>query len=82
MRAHIAVLAHPFFAISDSNGAFTIKGLPPGEYEIEAWHERYGAKTAMIKVAEKADAKADFAFDGSVAYQPGALKIQPALVVP
>jgi plastocyanin len=82
MRAHIAVLAHPFFAISDSNGAFTIKGLPPGEYEIEAWHERYGAKTAKIKVAQKADAKADFAFDGSVAYQPGALKIQPALVVP
>jgi plastocyanin len=82
MRAYIAVLAHPFFAVSDSNGAFTIKGLPPGEYEIEAWHEKYGAKTAKIKVAEKADAKADFTFDGSVAYQPGSLKIQPALVIP
>jgi plastocyanin len=82
MRAHIAVLAHPFFGISDSNGAFAIKGLPPGEYEIEAWHERYGAKTAKIKVAEKADAKADFTFDGSVAFQPGSLKIQPALITP
>jgi plastocyanin len=82
MRAYIAVLAHPFFAVSDSNGAFTIKGLPPGEYEIEAWHEKYGAKTAKIKVAEKADAKADFTFDGSVAYQPGSLKIQPAMVIP
>ncbi len=82
MRAYIAVLAHPFFAISDSNGAFTIKGLPPGEYEIEAWHERYGAQTAKIKVAEKSEAKVDFTFDGSVAYQPGALKIQPALVIP
>jgi plastocyanin len=82
MRAHIAVLAHPFFAISDSNGAFMIKGLPPGEYEIEAWHERYGAKTAKIKVAEKADAKADFNFDGSVVYQPGSLKIQPAMMIP
>jgi plastocyanin len=82
MRAHIAVLAHPFFAVSDSNGAFTIKGLPPGEYEIEAWHERYGAKTAKIKVVEKSDAKADFTFDGSVAYQRGSLKIQPAAVIP
>jgi plastocyanin len=82
MRAYIAVLAHPFFAISDSNGAFTIKGLPPGEYEIEAWHERYGAKTSKIKVAEKSDAKADFKFDGSVAYQPGSLKIQPAMMMP
>jgi plastocyanin len=82
MRAHIAVLAHPFFAVSDSNGAFTIEGLPPGEYEIEAWHEKYGAKTAKIKVAEKADAKADFTFDGSAAYRAGSLKVQPALAIP
>lgn len=82
MRAYIAVLGRPFFAISDSNGAFTIKGLPPGEYEIEAWHEKYGAKTAKIKVSEKADAKADFTYDGAVAYQPGSLKIQPAMMIP
>lgn len=82
MRSHIAVLAHPFFAVSDSSGAFTIKGLPPGEYEIEAWHERYGAKQAKVKVAEKAETKADFTFDGSVAYQPGSLKIQPAMALP
>ena len=82
MKAHIAVLSHPFFAVSDSNGAFTIKGLPPGEYEIEAWHERYGAKQAKIKVTEKADVKAEFTYDGSVAYQPGSLKIQPAMVIP
>jgi len=81
MRAHIAVLAHPFFAISDSGGEFTIKGLPPGEYEIEAWHERYGAKQAKIKVTEKADTKADFTFDGSVAYQPGSLKVHPAIMI-
>lgn len=82
MRSYIAVLAHPFFAVSDSSGAFTIKGLPPGEYEIEAWHERYGAKQARIKVAEKTETKADFTFDGSIAYQPGSLKIQPALALP
>jgi plastocyanin len=81
MMAHIGVLSHPFFAVTDANGAFTIKGLPPGEYEIEAWHEKYGAKTMKVKVPEKADAKADFTYDGSVAYQPGSLKIQPALVI-
>lgn len=82
MRAHLAVLAHPFFAVSGQDGAFTIKGLPPGEYEIEAWHERYGSKTAKIKVAEKADSKVDFTFDGSVAFQPGSLKLQPAMMIP
>jgi plastocyanin len=82
MRAYIAVLAHPFFAVSDSNGEFMIKGLPPGEYEVEAWHEKYGAKTLKIKVTEKADAKADFTFDGSVAYGAGSLKVQPAMMIP
>ena len=53
----------------------------PGEYEIEAWHEKYGAKTVKVTVAESADAKADFTFDGSVAHRPGTLKIQPAMMI-
>lgn len=82
MLAHAGVFSHPFFAVSDASGQFTIKNLPPGEYEIEAWHERYGAKTAKINVTEKADVKLDFKFDGSVAHQPGALKAQPAMIIP
>ncbi len=82
MLTYANALSHPFFSVSDSSGAFTIKGLPPGEYEIEAWHERYGAKTAKVKVAEKSDAKADFTFDGSIAHQPASLKAQPAIVIP
>jgi plastocyanin len=82
MLAHINVLAHPFFAVSDAGGSFSINGLPPGEYEIEAWHERYGAKTLKVVVGEKAESKADFSFNSSVAFTPGSLKVQPALVIP
>lgn len=82
MLAHVAVLAHPFYAVSGADGSFTIKGLPPGEYELEAWHEKFGAKTLKVKVAEKSDAKADFSFDAATAYNAGSLKVQPALVLP
>lgn len=82
MTAYAGVMAHPFFDVSDADGSFAIKGLPPGEYEIEAWHERYGAKTAKVKVTEKAEVKADFTFEASVTYQPGSLKMQPAMVIP
>jgi hypothetical protein len=82
MLAYISVLPHSFYAVSTADGTFTIKGLPPGEYEIEAWHEKFGAKTVKIKVAEKADAKADFSFDAATAYNAGSLKVQPALVLP
>lgn len=82
MLAHISVLSHPFYAVSAADGTFTIKGLPPGEYELEAWHEKFGAKTLKVKVAEKTDVKADFSFDAATAYQAGSLKAQPALVLP
>ena len=62
MIAWIGVLAHPFFAVSGSDGSFNIKGLPPGEYEIEAIHEKFGARNLKIKVNERADSRADFAF--------------------
>ena len=82
MTAFIGVMGHPFFAVSDAAGSFTIKGLPPGEYEIEAWHEKFGAKTMKVKVEAKADAKADFSFDAATAYHTGSLKMQPAMVIP
>ena len=82
MKAWVGVLDHPFYAVSGKDGAFTIKGLPPGEYDVEAWHEKLGAKTMKVKVADKADAKADFTFDAATAYHAGSLKMQPALVVP
>jgi plastocyanin len=65
MLAWVGVISHPFFAVSGADGSFAIKGLPPGEYEIEAWHERYGAKTIKVTIKEKADTKADFTFEGA-----------------
>jgi hypothetical protein len=82
MRAYIGVLDHPFFAVSDANGQFTLKGLPPGEYEVEAWHELYKAQSLKVKVEPKGDAKADFTFTPTTAYHEGALKLQPALILP
>jgi hypothetical protein len=34
--------AHPYFAVTDNEGRFALKNLPPGEWEFTAWHERAG----------------------------------------
>jgi len=39
-RAYIAVFDHPYFAVTDENGAFKIDGLPAGTYNVKVWHER------------------------------------------
>ena len=62
MNAYGGVLEHPFFAVSDASGKFEIKGLPPGDYTIEAWHEKLGTQEQKITVGAKESKEANFAF--------------------
>jgi hypothetical protein len=62
MRAYMNVMPHPYFAVSGSDGGFTIKDLPPGEYTLAAVHEKYGEQTVKIKVGPRENVKADFSF--------------------
>jgi plastocyanin len=62
MQAHAGVLSHPFYAVSTPDGKFTIKGLPPGTYTIEAWHEKLGTQTANVTVGQGETKTADFNF--------------------
>jgi len=39
MNAEILVVSHPYYTVTDESGKFQLTGVPPGEYEIVAWHE-------------------------------------------
>jgi plastocyanin len=64
MKAFMAVMPHPFYSISQGNGAFTISNLPPGQYTIVAWHEKYGSQEQQITVAPKEAKAVNFTFKG------------------
>jgi plastocyanin len=64
MRAYIGVVSHPFFAVTTEDGSFTIKGLPPGKYTLEAWHEKFGPQDMEVTVAPKETKTVDFSFKG------------------
>jgi len=53
MLAWAGVVAHPFFAVSGTDGSYTIKDLPAGTYTIEAWHEKLGTQTQQVTVGDK-----------------------------
>jgi plastocyanin len=61
MRAFVGVVRHPFFAVTGDDGTFTIKGVPPGTYTIEAWQEKYGTQEQTVTVAAKESKAVDFA---------------------
>ncbi|WP_158823880.1 carboxypeptidase regulatory-like domain-containing protein [Granulicella sp. S156] len=62
MNAFVNVAPNPYFAVSGTDGSFTIQGLPPGNYTLAAVHEKLGEQDIQITVAPKATASASFAF--------------------
>ena len=59
MGAFIGVFDHPYFAVTNDDGSYVISGLGPGDYVIEAWHEKLGSQTANVTVGDSA---ANFTF--------------------
>jgi len=39
MNAEIMVVSHPYYAVTDESGRFELADVPPGQYQIVAWHE-------------------------------------------
>jgi len=70
MSAYIGVTDNPYHAVSTADGSFTISGLPPGDYVIEAWHETLGVSTQSVTVGAAETGTADFSFSEDMAGGP------------
>ena len=64
MRTFISVLSNPFFVVTGEDGTFEIKGLPAGEYEIEAAHGKLKTVSAKVTVKDGEAAKLSLTFKG------------------
>jgi plastocyanin len=62
MNAYVGVLDHPYFAITDKDGKFELKTLPPGTYTIEAWQEKMGTQQQKVTIGEKETKDIAFTF--------------------
>ena len=62
MFAWVSVFDSPYFSVSDKDGRFVIKNVPPGKYTVEANHRKLGAQTQDVEVADK-DVTVNFTFD-------------------
>ena len=67
MNAYLAVMDNPYFAVTGADGKFSLKGVPPGKYTIEAWHEKGGTQTATVEIGAKETKTANFSFKAPAA---------------
>jgi len=61
MGVWVGVFDHPFHTTSADSGTYELK-LPPGKYEIAAWHEKLGEKVSMVEIGDNAQSQLDFSF--------------------
>lgn len=64
MFAYVGVVDHPWFAITDQNGNFSLPaGLPPGQYTLAATHLKAGEILQQINVTETGVEPVTFTFE-------------------
>jgi plastocyanin len=57
MKAFIVVTDHPYSAVTDTAGVFSMTEIPPGTYNVTAWHETLGMKTQQVVVRAAASSE-------------------------
>jgi len=78
MNAEMMVVPHPYYAVTDESGKFELDGVPPGQYQIVAWHEGWhviGRENALDVFTQRSVQRTLFSepktWEESVAVEPG-----------
>ena len=64
LQTHAYLVQNPYYTVSDSDGNFSIENIPPGTYEVVAWHPYIAKQMGTITITQKGEASLNFEFRG------------------
>jgi hypothetical protein len=62
MSAWVFTSEHPYVTVTDASGRFALADVPPGTYELSAWHPVLGLVSAPAVVKARTRTEVDVAF--------------------
>jgi hypothetical protein len=62
MAGGVRVFEHPYHAVTGSEGSFELRDVPPGQYTLHIWHERFGDVTRPVEVKAGYPSRVDVEF--------------------
>lgn len=71
LTAFVSVFDQPFHDVTKSDGSFTMVGLRPGTYLVDAWHEVFGGQSTWVVVEKAGKGMVDFVFPEPVKNKKG-----------
>jgi plastocyanin len=60
MEGYVIVVETPYYAVSDKDGSYTIKDIPPGKYTLKIWHQKLKGSDAQVEVPAAGNVTMDF----------------------
>lgn len=64
LQTHAYMVQNPYYTVSDSEGNFSIENIPPGTYEVVAWHPYIEVQKKTITITQKGEVQQNFVFNG------------------
>ena len=64
MRAYLIVTEHPYTAVTNAAGRFSLDQVPVGDYTLRLWHERLGEMTQAVSIGENQELPLTLEYDG------------------
>ncbi|MDH5762630.1 MAG: tetratricopeptide repeat protein [Nitrospinota bacterium] len=58
------IIDNPYYVVSDEEGNFNIENIPPGTYEVTAWHPFIPVLKEIITIEDGKTAQLNFTFKG------------------
>jgi plastocyanin len=65
MVAFVGVVNHPYFAVTGADGAFVLRDVPEGTYELRAWHEQLGTIASQVHVDASREVNLEMNYTGT-----------------
>src|SRR5512143_3219278 len=65
MVGFVQVVDSDYTAVTGAEGAFRFESVPPGTYQVRAWHEEAGETTAALHVRAGENASVELTLDAS-----------------
>lgn len=64
LQTHGYLVENPYYTVTDSNGSFSIDNIPPGTYEVVAWHTYIPQKQGTVTITPAGETLINFEFKG------------------
>ena len=62
MQSYVGVVDHPYFAVTGPDGHFELKQVPPGDYTVAIWHEKFGTKESTVTLPAQGNQSVTFTY--------------------